>query len=110
MRTTLRALTGACLVVGAFGIAVAKLPPAPPLTAEQKTEKAAKYKAAADNAKAALAKAEDKAVANYQANMKGKGSANGHAAPGQGVGTSGAEKGLPAQPEKASNAHSPPKK
>jgi hypothetical protein len=110
MRTTLRALIAAGLVVGAFGIAVAKLPPAPPMTEEQKAAKAAKDKAAADAAKAELAKAEDKAVANYQANMKGKGAANGHAAAGQGVGTSGAEKGLPAQPEKASNAHSPPKK
>ena len=111
MRTTLRALIAAGLVVGAFGIAVAKLPPAPPLTEEQKAAKAAKDKAAADAEKAALAKAEDKAVANYQSNMKGKGTpTNGHAAAGQAVGTSGAEKGLPAQPEKASNAHSPPKK
>lgn len=111
MRTTLRALIGAGLVVGAFGIAVAKLPPAPPLTEEQKAAKAAKDKAAAEAEKAALTKAEDKAVANYQANMKGKGApANGHAAPGEGVSTSGAEKALPAQPEKASNAHSPPKK
>ena len=111
MRTTLRALIAAGLVVGAFGIAVAKLPPAPPMTEEQKAAKAAKDKAAADAEKAALAKAEEKAVSNYQANMKGKGTpTNGHAAAGQAVGTSGAEKGLPAQPEKASNAHSPPKK
>ena len=107
MRTTLRALIAAGLVVGAFGIAVAKLPPAPPLTEEQKAAKAAKDKAAADAEKAALAKAEDKAVANYQANMKAKGAAtNGQG----GTSASGAEKSLPAQPEKASNAHSPPKK
>ncbi|HET9579554.1 MAG TPA: hypothetical protein VFP44_17105 [Usitatibacter sp.] len=64
---------GAALVVGAFGVAVAKLPPAPPMTEQQKAEKAAKDKAAADAEKAALAKAEDKAVANYHENMKAKG-------------------------------------
>ncbi|MGE5129175.1 MAG: hypothetical protein ACM3IK_06065 [Sphingomonadaceae bacterium] len=111
MHTTFRALFGAGLVVAVFGVAVAKLPPAPPLTEEQKAAKAAKDKAAAEATKAALARAEDKAVANYQANMKAKGMAtNGHAAEGRGAGTSGGEKGLPAQPEKASNAHSPPKK
>ena len=36
MQTTIRALLGAALVVTAFGVAVAKLPPAPPLTDEQK--------------------------------------------------------------------------
>ena len=112
MQTTIRALLGAALVVTAFGVAVAKLPPAPPLTEEQKAEKATKDKAAADTAKAQLMRAEDKAVANYAANQKAKGvavnvqmSAGQHAA-----GDSGGGKSLPAQPEKASNAHSPPKK
>jgi hypothetical protein len=73
MQTTIRALIGATLVVAAFSVAVAKLPPAPPMTDEQKAEKAAKDKAKADAEKAELAKAEDKAVANYQANMKAKG-------------------------------------
>ena len=73
MHTTIRALLGAALVVTAFGVAVAKLPPAPPLTDAQKAEKAAKDKATADAAKALLMRAEDKAVANYQANMKAKG-------------------------------------
>ena len=73
MQTTIRALLGAALVVGAFGVAVAKLPPAPPMTDQQKAEKAAKDKATADVEKAALARAEDRAVANYQANMKAKG-------------------------------------
>ena len=45
MQTTIRALLGAALVVTAFGVAVAKLPPAPPMTDEQKAEKAAKDKA-----------------------------------------------------------------
>jgi hypothetical protein len=113
MQTTLRALLGAALVVTAFSVAVAKLPPAPPLTPEQKTEKDAKDKAAADIAKAQLARAEDKAVANYVANQKAKGApvnVPSPAAATSAVGESGAEKSLPAQPEKASNAHSPPKK
>ena len=39
MQTTIRALLGAALVVTAFGVAVAKLPPAPPMTDEQKARK-----------------------------------------------------------------------
>jgi len=108
MHTTIRALLGAGLVVTAFGVAVAKLPPPPPLTDAQKAEKAASDKATADAAKAALERAEDKAVANYRANHKG-GAAPPAAAAGQ-VGDSGGGKSLSAQPEKASNAHSPPKK
>src|SRR5690349_8742067 len=109
MQTTIRALFGAALVVGAFGVAVAKLPPAPPLTDEQKAEKAAKDKASADAEKAALAKAEDRAVANYQANMKAKGQPV-NATGGTQAGSASAGKSLPSQPEKASNAHSPPQK
>ena len=109
MNTTIRALIAAGFVVGAFGVAVAKLPPAPPMTEEQKAEKAAKDKATADAAKAELERAEEKAVANYKANQKGKGN-GGAASAHAGTSSSGAEKGLPAQPEKASNAHSPPKK
>ena len=110
MHTTIRALTGAALVVAAFSVAVAKLPPAPPLTDEQKAEKAAKDKATADAAKAALAKAEDKAVANYVANQKAKGKpVDVNPSAGERESASAA-KGLPAEPEKASNAYSPPKK
>ena len=112
MNTTIRALIAAGIVAGAFGIAVAKLPPAPPMTEEQKAEKAAKDKATADHAKAELEKAEDRAVANYKANMKAKGKstdANANAASAASS-SSGADKGLPAQPEKAANAHSPPTK
>ena len=79
MQTTIRALTGAVLVVAAFGVALAKLPPTPPMTDQQKAEKAAKDKAKADAEKAVLTKAEDKAVANYQANMKAKGKTSGEA-------------------------------
>jgi hypothetical protein len=112
MHTTIRALLGAGLVVTAFGVAVAKLPPPPPMTDAQKAEKAAKDKATADATKAALERAEDRAVANYRANQKGgaaPAAAPAAATSGQ-SGDSGAGKSLPAQPEKASNAHSPPKK
>jgi hypothetical protein len=109
MHTTIRALIGAAIVVAAFGVAVAKLPPAPPLTDQQKAEKAAKDKATADAEKAALTKAEDKAVANYVANEKAKGKTVNAPSPAA-TSASGADKSLPAQPEKASNAHSPPQK
>ena len=137
---TVRALTGATMVVAMFGVALAKLPPAPPMTDQQKAEKAAKDKAAADTAKAELAKAEDKAVANYMQNMKAKGvtvtpqlpagiqpppapaaappTAQAAAQPaaqpapqsGAQPSSSDAGKSLPSEPEKASNAHSPAKK
>jgi hypothetical protein len=108
MHTTIRALVGAALVLAAFGIAVAKLPPAPPMTDQQKAEKAAKDKATADTAKAELARAEDKAIANYVANAKAKGVTSKVQMPAA-EGSSGG-KALPAQAEKASNAHSPAKK
>jgi hypothetical protein len=111
MNTTIRALIGAGIVVAAFGVAVAKLPPAPPLTDAQKAEKAAKDEATAKHAKEDLAKAEDKAVANYKANMAAKGkSGNASENASHETGQSGGGKGLPSQPEKASNAYSPPKK
>jgi hypothetical protein len=74
--TTMRALLGAGLVLACFGVAVAKLPPAPPLTDAQKVaaeEKKAKDAAAADAAKAQQAKAEDYVVAKYQASLKAEG-------------------------------------
>ena len=111
MNTTIRALVGAGIVVAAFGVAVAKLPPAPPLTDAQKAEKAAKDEAAAKHAKELLEKAEDKAVANYKSNMAAKGkSTNTSENASRETSQSGGGKGLPAQPEKASNAYSPPKK
>ena len=74
MLTTIRALLGAALVVTAFGVAVAKLPPAPPMTDAQKAEKVAKDKATADSAKAELMKAEDRVVSRYLAGQKAKAS------------------------------------
>jgi len=76
--TTLRALIAAGLVVGAFGAALAKLPPPPPMTDAQKAaaeEKKAKDAAAAEAAKAQQAKAEDRVVSRYFADMKAKGKA-----------------------------------
>lgn len=106
---TLRALVAAGLVVGAFGVAVAKLPPPAPLTEEQKKaaeEKKAKDAAAAEAAKAAQARAEDRAAARYFADMKAKGK---QVTPPQMPASSEAAKGPPAQPEKAM-AHGAPKK
>jgi len=74
--TTLRALIAAGLVVGVFGWAVAKLPPPPPMDDKAKAaaeEKKAKDAAAAEAAKAELAKAEDRVVARYMAEQKAKG-------------------------------------
>jgi hypothetical protein len=74
--TTMRAMLGAGLVLAFFGVAVAKLPPAPPPTDVQKAaaeEKKAKDAATADAAKAAQARAEDRAVARYQTTLKAEG-------------------------------------
>ena len=56
-----------CAGLGA-GAAYAKLPPAPAQTDEQKAEKAAKDKAAADKEAELNAKYMDKAVSNYKKN------------------------------------------
>jgi len=50
------------------GAAYAKLPPAPAQTEEQKADKAAKDKAAADKEADLNAKYQDKAVSNYKKN------------------------------------------
>lgn len=71
--TTLRALIAAGLIVGVFGWAVAKLPPAPPM--DDKAKAAAEQKKAKDAADvaAAQARAEDRVVARYIAEQKAKG-------------------------------------
>ncbi|MEP7181223.1 MAG: hypothetical protein ABI886_03420 [Betaproteobacteria bacterium] len=74
--TTMRAMIAAALVVATWGVAVAKLPPAAPLTDAQKAaaeEKKAKDAVAATAAKAQQAKAEDRVVARYIAEQKAKG-------------------------------------
>ena len=119
--TTLRALLAFAAVLLGFGIAVAKLPPPPPMDDKAKAaaeEKKAKDAATAEAGKQQQARAEDRAVAHYQADMKAKGktpptpqmgpTSTPVAANSGPVGTS---KGLGGNkpPEKASNAHSDPK-
>jgi hypothetical protein len=73
---TLRALVAAGIVVASFGVALAKLPPPAPLTEEQKKaaeEKKAKDAVAAEAAKAAQARAEDRVAAKYYGDMKAQG-------------------------------------
>jgi hypothetical protein len=73
MNTTLRALLSAALVVGLFGVAVAKLPPP---TEEQKAAAAAKKEkdaASAQKAKDELKQVEDRVVSRYIAEQKAKG-------------------------------------
>ena len=63
-------------MVASFGLAVAKLPPAPPMTDAQKAAaEEAKVKAAAtaEVAKQQQAAAEDRVAARYFADMKAKG-------------------------------------
>jgi hypothetical protein len=75
MKAILRALAAAFLA-GAIGIAQAKLPPPPPKSDAEKAAEAEKAKATKDRDAADLAKAQDKAVANYKKNhasMDGKG-------------------------------------
>jgi hypothetical protein len=74
--TTLRALLAAGLVAVSFGIAVAKLPPAPPMDDKAKAaaeEKKAKDAAAADAGKAQDAKAQDRVAARFIAEQKANG-------------------------------------
>lgn len=75
MTPTLRALASAALVLALFGTAVAKIVP-PPMTEEQKAAaeaKKAKDAQAAEAAKQAQARAEDRVAARYIAEQKAKG-------------------------------------
>lgn len=107
---TLRALVAAGLVVISFGVAIAKLPPPAPLTEEQKKaaeEKKAKDAVTAEAAKAAQARAEDRAAARYFADMKAKGKeVPAPQLPAASVAPV-AGKAVSSQPEKQ-GAHSPP--
>jgi hypothetical protein len=114
--TTLRALLAFAAVLLGFGIAVAKLPPPPPMDDKAKAaaeEKKAKDAAAAEMAKQEQARAEDRAVAKYQADLRaaGKPVPTPQMGPTSNAGSVGTNKGLGGQkpPEKASNAHSDPK-
>ncbi len=94
-----QALGAAALIVGTFGLAVAKLPAPPPMTDAQKAaaeEAKAKAAAAAEVAKQQQAAAEDRVAAHYFADMKAKGKQV--AAPQ-----------MPAAPAKAATAAAPKK-
>lgn len=110
--TTMRAMIGAGLVLACFGVAVAKLPPAPPPTDAQKVaaeEKKAKDAVAAEAAKAAQARAEDRAVARYHAMLKAEGKPiPPPQLPPASAAQSAPAKVPPSKPEKAA-AHSPAK-
>ena len=68
-----QAIGVAALVVGTFGVAIAKLPAAPPLTDAQKEEAKAKAAAAAALTAQQQAAAEDRVVSRYFSEMKAKG-------------------------------------
>ena len=73
---TLRALLPATLVAASFSVALAKLPPPPPMDSKSiaaAEAKAAKDAAVASQAKSQLGKAEDRVVAKYIAEQKAKG-------------------------------------
>ncbi len=109
--TTLRALFAAALVVLGFGIALAKLPPAPPMDDKAKAaaeEKKAKDAAAAEVGKQQQARAEDRVVSKYQADMKAAGKPVPAPQMAASAPAAGTDKGLGSNkpPEKSSNAHS----
>jgi len=125
--TTLRALLAAALVIVGFGLAVAKLPPAPPMDDKAKAaaeEKKAKDAATAESVKQQQARAEDRVASRYIAEQKALGKAvtpqmgptaqvaaatpaKGAAAPAKGAATEASARPS-SQPEKAA-AHSQPK-
>ena len=116
MTTTLRALLAAALVIVGFGLAVAKLPPAPPMDDKAKAaaeEKKAKDAATAEAVKQQQARAEDRVAARYIAEQKALGKSvtpqmGRTAAVASNSGSVGTDKGLGGNKplEKASNAHS----
>ncbi len=120
MTKTLRALVAAGAVVAGFGIALAKLPPAPPMDEKAKAvaeEKKAKDAATAEAVKAQQAKAEDRVAARYIAEQKAKGrvvtpqiapTAMATAAPA--TGAAPAAKGAPAPAAKPAASAAPAKK
>jgi hypothetical protein len=59
-------MVAAAMMIGAIGVANAKLPAAPAKTDAEKTADAEKANAAKAKEAAELAKAQDKAVANYK--------------------------------------------
>src|SRR5450631_3032750 len=116
MITTLRALLAAALVIIGFGLAVAKLPPAPPMDDKAKAaadEKKTKDAAAAEAGKQQQGRAEDRVASRYIAEQKALGKTVTPQMEPTGApiaansGPVGTNKGLGGNkpPEKASNAH-----
>ena len=107
--TSMRPILVAALIVACYGAALAKLPPAPPLSDQQKQEAAAK-KAATDAKDAQeLAQAQDRVARAYIAEQKAKGNIVTPQLPSNGSADSGKPPSTKATPEKAA-AHSPPTK
>ncbi len=75
MKSWIRPVVPAVLVAATLGMALAKLPPTPPLDPAKAEEKKAKDNAAAAVTAAQQAKAEDRAVAHYLQQQKAKGKA-----------------------------------
>lgn len=76
MNHRIASATLAAILALAAGYSLAKIPPPPPPDDKAKAaaeEKKAKDKAAAEKAKADLTAAEDRAIGNYQQNMKKQG-------------------------------------
>jgi hypothetical protein len=76
MSQRIASLAMAAAMTLAAGYAIAKIPPPPPPTDAQKAAadaKKEKDKAAAETAKAELAAAQERAIANYHENMKRQG-------------------------------------
>lgn len=75
MKAWLTGLAPALLVAVTLGVAVAKLPPAPPMDPAKAEEKKAKDAATAAVGAAQQAKAEDRVAARYMMEQKAKGNA-----------------------------------
>ena len=100
---TLRALLPATLIAASFSVALAKLPPPPPMDSKAKAvveEKAVSDAAAASQAKSQLAKVEARVVARYIADQKAKGIVVTPQLEPIAAATSGTVKGPSSQPEK----------
>jgi hypothetical protein len=108
--TSMRPILVAGLIVACYGAALAKLPPAPPMTDQQKQEAAAKKAAADEKDKMELTRAQDRVARTYIAEQKAKGVTVTPQLPSGGTSAdSGKPPSTKATPEKA-GAHSPPQK
>ena len=109
--TSMRPILVAGLIVACYGAALAKLPPAPPMSDQQKQEAAAKKAASDAKDSQELAQAQDRVARIYISEQRAKGVTVTPQLPSSSGGS--ADSGKPpsskATPEKAA-AHSPPTK